>query len=333
MEKGVPATFFINKNFLDNQEMFYRNKASLLIEHYTQNYSDEMHSKAMQLFKDNSIHCANFTEAILSLEYSLKHIIDQLADEMRFSFDDFMQNEKPYLSTAQVNEMLSNGFHFGAHSIDHPKYSTITLNEQLRQTRESMQFVNDKFNPGYKVFAFPFNDLNVSKLFYQSVFDEKTLQLSFGTSEMIDDWHPQNLQRTWFEKTELNAEDILIRNYTDRAERIASNSNFMNRSYGEIRTFTIAQLEEAIEKNTFWENSNNFPITKYRARAHAKNPRADRNDLALVTMYDGDELIGYLGVLPDKLLLNNEETKWGWLTCWWTHPQYTGKGIGQLVKE
>ena len=34
-QKGIPATFFINKCFIDNKEMFYRNKASLLIEHFS----------------------------------------------------------------------------------------------------------------------------------------------------------------------------------------------------------------------------------------------------------------------------------------------------------
>jgi len=77
------------------------------------------------------------------------------------------------------------GFHFGAHSIDHPKYSTITLKEQLRQTEESMQFVQEKFQPGYKVFAFPFNDLSVSRQFYNKIFDRNILDMSFGTAGYV----------------------------------------------------------------------------------------------------------------------------------------------------
>lgn len=327
IEKGVPATFFINKNFLDNKEMFYRNKASLLIDFVLEN-DDLKNPRLLQLFQDHAVHFNDFRDSILSLEYKQRFLIDKAADELGVSFDDYLKKERPYLTTEQVNEMISKGFHFGAHSLDHPKYSTLTLKEQLQQTRESMAFVQETFNVDYKVFAFPFNDLGVSQLFYKKIFEEGTLDLSFGTAEMIDDWHPQNLQRSWFEKTELDAENLLVRNYSSRKERIASNTNKMERGYGEMRTYNKAQLAQAIEENTFWKGENSFPITKYRARAHVLNPRASDTDILLLTMYDEDTLIGYLGVLPDIFYINGKEIKWGWFTSWWTNPEYLGKGIG-----
>jgi hypothetical protein len=50
-----------------------------------------------------------------------------------------------------------------------------------------------------------------------------------------------------------------------------------------------------------------------------------------MTMRTKDKLIGYLGVLPDMLYLDDEPVKWSWLTCWWASPNHKGVGIGQDI--
>jgi hypothetical protein len=73
---------------------------------------------------------------------------------------------------------------------------------------------------------------------------------------------------------------------------------------------------------------NDIPITKHRALSQAKNPRLNEEDIILLLAYDDDNLVGYLGVLPDTIYLKTGKTiKTGWLSCLWVSQNARGKGI------
>ncbi len=75
------------------------------------------------------------------------------------------------------------------------------------------------------------------------------------------------------------------------------------------------------------------PITKHRALSQVKNPRADDNDVLLLLAYQEKKIVGYLGVLPDKIYLNNEFEKCGWLSSYWVHPAHRGKQIAKQLLD
>ena len=75
------------------------------------------------------------------------------------------------------------------------------------------------------------------------------------------------------------------------------------------------------------------PISAVRARAQAKNPLADPEDLALVVAFDRDRCIGYHGVLPGYLNTSAGRSKIYWLVTFYLDPDYRGRGCGkQLVQ-
>lgn len=73
------------------------------------------------------------------------------------------------------------------------------------------------------------------------------------------------------------------------------------------------------------------PITKHRAFSQIQNPRLEEEDVLLLLAYQEKELVGYLGVLPDKIWINNKFEKCGWLSCLWINPAYRGQQIAQLL--
>jgi hypothetical protein len=63
-----------------------------------------------------------------------------------------------------------------------------------------------------------------------------------------------------------------------------------------------------------------IPITPHRATSHSMNPRGHPDDIILILAYnETDELIGYIGALPDKLSLVSGH-RIAWNSCWWVHP-------------
>lgn len=97
-----------------------------------------------------------------------------------------------------------------------------------------------------------------------------------------------------------------------------------------IQPYTVDDLREKLHQGDFW-SSDILPITKHRALSHIHNPRAESDDVVLFVCYNNDHIIGYFGVLPDKIYLHDVEYKIAWGSTIWVDPQHRGKRIGQLL--
>jgi peptidoglycan/xylan/chitin deacetylase (PgdA/CDA1 family) len=106
------------------------------------------------------------------------------------------------------------GFSIGAHSHDHSVYSDLSLEQQLSQTRTSMELLETRFGVSPKAFAFPHNDSGVRAEFFEAVFSDELLDVSFGTSGLVTHFHPRNIQRVSMEKTSAPAAQILAKQFT-----------------------------------------------------------------------------------------------------------------------
>lgn len=77
-----------------------------------------------------------------------------------------------------------------------------------------------------------------------------------------------------------------------------------------------------------------LPISLHRAISHAHNPRAEDEDVLLIIARENKVMVGYIGVLPDRLHFDDDRTeKGGWLSCLWIDPVQRGKGIAKLLVE
>ena len=184
-EYGVPATVFLNSSFIDNKELFYRFKASVLF--------DELNDPS-----------------ILSIPYSDRRKLDELAQQNGIDFASYLKEQQPYLSSEQIKILMEQGFTFGAHSIDHPLYHQLTIEEQLHQTEESVQKVNNQFDTGYKVFSFPFTDDGVDTSFFENI--RGKVDATFGCAGLKKQEYDFHYQRILME-TNGEAKQILKTEY------------------------------------------------------------------------------------------------------------------------
>jgi hypothetical protein len=208
LKKGIPAVFFLSTDFIDNRALCYKNKASIIIDYLSSHGECLLHAKQeLPFFRDTPLQ--DMPKIILSIKYKNRNILDKLAETWGIDFDEYLIKNQPYLSSEQIRRMIEMGFCFGAHSIDHPLYAELSLEEQLTQTIGSLQFMKKNFDLSYSVFAFPHNDSSVSNKFFCII--EKYADLTFGTSGIKTDSAPMNVQRINFEKTLEPAKKILIR--------------------------------------------------------------------------------------------------------------------------
>ncbi len=230
--KGIPAVCFLNPGFVDNISLFYRYKASLLIEKLQTGKGLAGGKKIIEeWFFENHLPLTDDYRGLLEVSYKTRAILDELASIVDINFDEFLLNQRPYMDSTQIFSLIQQGFTFGAHSIDHPEYRFLEENEQIRQTAESIHLVLEKFGIKEKLFAFPFTDYGVKKTFFDIVFDpiQPLAQLTFGGAGLKNDSILRNIQRIPLEGTSLDARRIIGTEYLYYMIKAIFGKNMINR--------------------------------------------------------------------------------------------------------
>lgn len=177
--KGVPATVFVNSAFVDNRALFFRYLASALVDHAERHPPTQATAEAVTVALGEPAD-ADLRRVLLGVPYARRASLDHAAELLGFDTGEFLSRQRPYLSVEQLMQMRSDGISIGAHSVDHPLYRDITLDEQLRQTRESCAFVSSTFGQAGCTFAFPFSDVGVSATFFERVREAQLADRLFG---------------------------------------------------------------------------------------------------------------------------------------------------------
>ena len=226
-KKNITATVFVNTDFIDNKDLFYRYKASLLVEEYNNTSKEKQKIINDFIFSKTNKNTISPKEYLLNITYQNKEVLNELAEEINFSFSEFLTFEKPYLSTNQIKELQNQGFTFGAHSKDHPLYQKLTVEQQIQQTLESLHYLKKEFNIKHNTFAFPFYDTNISRDFFLGI--EEQITLTFGTSNLKTDEIPFNLQRLDMEKNKGHTKLFLLKNYVKLLLQKQKNKHIIKR--------------------------------------------------------------------------------------------------------
>lgn len=99
-----------------------------------------------------------------------------------------------------------------------------------------------------------------------------------------------------------------------------------------LKTLHKEGLREYLNSSKYREGSV-IPISAHRAQSHLHNPRAREEDVLLILAESGDELAGYLGILPDDMYAGGQAHHVGWMSCLWVDERFRGQKIAQsLVK-
>lgn len=225
LKKELPAVFFLNNAFIDNKSMFFRFKASLLIE-AMETVTDKQKAGAAEL-----VHChvSELKKRLLAVSYVEREITDQIAHVFEYSFDDYLRTNPIYLSSMHVREMMDKGFEFGSHGIDHPLFSLLTSEKALSHIGESMEDIHQRYGLNYKYFAFPFTDYGVQDNTIEDLFKKNIIDAGFGTAGLKDDKWPDYYQRVPMEQLGVDAKKTLRSELNMRRIRIMTSRNKVSR--------------------------------------------------------------------------------------------------------
>lgn len=172
--KGIPAIFFINSATIDNKQLMWRHKVSLLIERSSQQPGRVPPQISVRPGE-------SWLAKLRALRFADEHILDEVARFLEVDFDEYLHTAKPYMTSGQVLDLARAGFEFGSHSHSHPYFHEIPVEDQKKQIARSVAFIRD-LGLQCRSFAFPFHDDGVPASIFRYMRDLDIL-VSFGTSE------------------------------------------------------------------------------------------------------------------------------------------------------
>ncbi len=193
--RGVPFTVFLNSAFIDNADLFFRYKASLLIDHWLQSPPAVTTQRAIKAVLPRHL-ANNLPHSLLRIGFRQKKWLDSIAHLLHFDFKQWLTKYQPYLTQTQIRQMACAGVTFGGHSHTHPLYSQLSLDEQLEQTQKSMACMSALVpDQQCRPFAFPFTDYGISSRFFEQACHKQLFDCSFGTAGLRHDVQQGHLQR------------------------------------------------------------------------------------------------------------------------------------------
>ena len=211
LKHKVPAAFFVNPNFVDNRDLHFQRKKNLVLHTVSKNIVEKNRKLWLPLFAKAGIGSSIFEEGVNKIDYKKSGILNDLLSVFKIDLPSYLKSQSIYLSKVQIEEMISDGFSFGGHSMDHPRYDELNLEEQVFQTVESIKWVKGRFKLDYSVFAFPLRDHNVAVEFFERI--KENCDLSFGVMGMGDDIVYKHIQRVEVESTSVKISTSLKFDY------------------------------------------------------------------------------------------------------------------------
>ncbi len=211
-KKGIPAVVFVNTSFIDNKDLFYRFKISLIYESILQQLA--LNRLIFALLKDNNISGENVFSSLMNISYEQRIVLNKILPVCDIDVNQYLQVHQPYLTTTQLLELSKHDFVIGAHGVDHPEFSSLSTEEKLFQLEQSVNEVKEQFSPPLKLFAYPFTDNGLSAEWFYLIEKKKLVDLSFGGAGMYKDIIKSHLQRIPMEKNYVHsAKEVITKEY------------------------------------------------------------------------------------------------------------------------
>jgi len=207
-KKGVPAAFFLNNHFIDNRGLFYRYKASLLIDQVT---SDTSRLKQVAAYLD--IPEQRLVESILLIKQDQVKLLDVLLKEIAFDVAGYLKETPVYMNTKQVIDLVQWGFEIGGHSPDHADFSKLGPQEIMNQVRSSVKDLQARFQVSTRYFSFPFTSAGIPMDVIHRLLDEGLAEVLLGTAGLKLTGIKGFIQRIPMEEFERPAREALKTEY------------------------------------------------------------------------------------------------------------------------
>lgn len=188
---GVPCTFFIAPDLIDNRTMMFRNAVGLCL-----NTLDRLDQEAiadlLALFSERlnmvATSRADLRQLIESIDYPHKYLAYGACELMQIDVDAYLKEHRPYLSTDDLLELHKDGFTLGGHTMSHPELWLMDDAAVYKQVVDSARWVQELTGQKHVPFAFPFNGRRVRRSLFAEIRGRNPfVDLVYDSNDLMED--------------------------------------------------------------------------------------------------------------------------------------------------
>jgi peptidoglycan/xylan/chitin deacetylase (PgdA/CDA1 family) len=172
---GIPCTFFLTTNLIDNRSMFHRNKASLCVETILSLADRE----ASAFLRDQGRRLGqtlenreDFRRWILALGPHEESRIDETCAILQVDVLGYLRERRPYLSIGQIRRLVAEGFTIGAHAMRHVPLGSLGESAAAEEIVTSCRTIQELTGRKQVPFAFPHSADGVDRAFLRRLTSE-----------------------------------------------------------------------------------------------------------------------------------------------------------------
>jgi len=203
-DKKIPCTFFVNTDFIDNKQMFYKHKISLILNLIESGISISQRKNIEKILENSAIE-----QQILNISALNSLLLEQIALILNINFDEYLNTQKPYLSSEQIKILISEGFDIALHGKNHFRFNEISKEDRINEVKSGADFLEKNYNLKTDLFAFPFTDFGLKKETFSEIYDKTSIKFTFGTAGIKKDSVAKNFQRIPMEINGLSGKKII----------------------------------------------------------------------------------------------------------------------------
>ncbi len=207
-KKGVPAAFFLNNHFIDNKGLFYRYKASLIIDTILSDCKAREKISEYLVIPEEQV-----VKALGMVSFAQQSLLDELARLVELDFVEIISDDPVYMNKEQVREIVEWGFEIGGHSLNHPDFSSLAPEDMVQQVKVSTEKLQLQFGVSTRFFSFPFTSDGIPESVIDSLLNIHRMDVLLGTAGLKKTGKAAFIQRIPMEDFEMSALEALKSEY------------------------------------------------------------------------------------------------------------------------
>jgi peptidoglycan/xylan/chitin deacetylase (PgdA/CDA1 family) len=210
-KNNLKAIFFINPNFVDNNEGLYKHYISIIITHLkSKKFEKNTLDIISELFSFTYNTIDEFKKQFINIKFSEREKVNKVLELLDININEYLKENKPYITKEQIQEMIKDGFYFGGHTMTHPPLNQLSHLDQKTEIINSINWLKENFNINYSLFAFPFSDKSISKKLLNELFEYDSNIKLFGNSGLKKDIDKRIIQRFSLENPKKQTEKQIV---------------------------------------------------------------------------------------------------------------------------
>ena len=125
---------------------------------------------------------------LLAFEQDDTEQIDQMCEQLGVDPVTYFEQQRPYMTAAQLSQLVEDGFTVGAHGVAHLRMQRMSEDQMAHEIVTSCDLVRQITGQPRVPFAFPYSGEGISRRFLADILDRYTfIELFFDTRGMCPD--------------------------------------------------------------------------------------------------------------------------------------------------